>query len=244
MDTFLSSTLAVLIAEMGDKTQLLGMAFATIFSWQSVLAGVFVATVANHWFAVWIGQLLSGWITPEILQLISAGLFIFFGLWTLWGDTLDNNSLSKSGRGPFLTVAIAFFFAEMGDKTQILTMVLATENPNSFLSVWGGSTTGMMISNGIGILIGVVLGKRIPARTVQWCSALLFMGFGVFTLWQRLPQSYLTLPWILGFSLLLLAAIFIAWQQGRKKSINPVEDLACPVGSEIKSTTSTHSSHN
>jgi len=225
MDIFFSSTLAVLIAEMGDKTQLLGMAFATIFSWRSVLAGVFVATIANHCFAVWIGQLLSGWITPDILQLSSAGLFIFFGLWTLWGDSLDSEALTKSGRGPFLTVAIAFFFAEMGDKTQILTLVLATEH-QSFLPVWAGSTAGMMISNGIGILIGVVLGKKIPARTVQWCSAALFISFGVYTLWGRLPQEYLTLPWICGFFAFLSAAIYIAWQEGQKKSIDPLEELA------------------
>lgn len=229
MDIFLSSTIAVLIAEMGDKTQLLGMAFATIFSWPSVLAGVFVATIANHWFAVWIGQMLTGWITPAILQLSSAALFIFFGLWTLWGDTLDSNALAKSKRGPFLTVAIAFFFAEMGDKTQILTLVLATENPHSFLNVWAGSTAGMMISNGIGIFIGVVLGKRIPARVVQWCSALLFISFGVYTLGERMPDNYLTFPWIISFFILLLGAIGVAWREGRRKSLDPVGDLACPI---------------
>lgn len=233
MDIFLSSTFAVLVAEMGDKTQLLGMAFATIFSWQSVLAGVFVATVANHWFAVWIGQMLTGWITPSVLQLLSAALFIFFGLWTLWGDTLDSKSLAKSKRGPFLTVAIAFFFAEMGDKTQILTLVLATENPQSFLTVWGGSTTGMMISNGIGILIGIILGKQIPARVVQWCSAILFISFGTYTLFQRIPQTYLTAPWIFSFLVLLLGAMWIAWREGKRKSIDPVGDFACPID-EIK----------
>ena len=227
IDTFLESTFLVVIAEMGDKTQLLGMAFATIFSWQSVLAGVFVATVANHWLAVWIGQMLAGWISPEMLQLLSAFLFIFFGLWTLWGDTLDKEALCKSGRGPFLTVAIAFFFAEMGDKTQILTMTLATQY-DSFLAVWAGSTTGMMISNGLGIVIGVVLGKKIPARAVQWCSAVLFMGFGIYTLWAKAPQEYLNLPWISGFLAFLIIAIIICWKQGKTKAIDPLEDLSCP----------------
>ena len=231
MDSFLTSTFAVLIAEMGDKTQLLGMAFATVFPWRSVLAGVFVATVANHWFAVLAGSLLTGWLTPELLQLGSAFLFIFFGLWTLWGDTLDNNALAKSSRSPFWTVAIAFFLAEMGDKTQILTLVLAAEH-QAFFPVWAGSTTGMMLSNGFGIWIGVVLGKRIPARTVQWCSALLFIGFGVFTLWERLPQSYITSLSVTGFIAFLALAIFIAWREGQKKSLHAADYISCPIDTE------------
>ena len=160
-----------------------------------------------------------------------AFLFIFFGLWTLWGDTLDNNALAKSSRSPFWTVAIAFFFAEMGDKTQILTLVLAAEH-QAFFPVWAGSTTGMMLSNGFGIWIGVVLGKRIPARTVQWCSALLFIGFGVFTLWERLPQSYITSLSVTGFIAFLTLAIFIAWREGQKKSLHAADYISCPIDTE------------
>ncbi|ABZ82842.1 putative membrane protein [Heliomicrobium modesticaldum Ice1] len=176
MEAFWASTIFVVLAEMGDKTQLLGMAFATRYKAATVLAGVFVATLLNHFLAVALGDYLTAFVPMETVQLAAAISFIFFGLWTIRGDELEGED-EKEYFGPFLTVTIAFFIAEMGDKTQLASVALAAKYHN-LIPVWMGTTTGMMISNVIGILIGVVLGKKIPERIVKYASAAIFILFG------------------------------------------------------------------
>jgi len=188
LTVYLASTALVVLAEMGDKTQLLGMAFATRFKAWTVLAGVLVATVLNHLFAAAAGDLLTGFIPLSYIQILAAAAFVFFGLWTLRGDTLDGED-KKDRFSPFWTVTIAFFFAEMGDKTQLATIALAAKY-HSIFWVWLGTTTGMMISNAIGIVIGVVMGKKIPERTVKTVSAAIFIMFGYIGLYQSISQTF------------------------------------------------------
>ncbi|WP_371366610.1 hypothetical protein SRRS_09010 [Sporomusa rhizae] len=190
MTAFLTSLVFVILAEMGDKTQLLAMAFATRYKWQTVMWGVFVATIFNHLFAVVVGSYLTHFIPMNYIQIAAAVSFIIFGLWTIRGDELDGED-KASKRSPFWTVAIAFFIAEMGDKTQLATVALAAQF-NTILPVWLGTTTGMMVADGIGIIIGIVLGKRIPERTVKWFAAIIFILFGLFGLYEYLPNQYLT----------------------------------------------------
>lgn len=190
MTAFLTSLVFVVLAEMGDKTQLLAMAFATRYKWQTVMWGVFVATIFNHLFAVVVGSYLTHFIPMNYIQIAAAVSFIIFGLWTIRGDELDGED-KASKRSPFWTVAIAFFIAEMGDKTQLATVALAAQF-NTILPVWLGTTTGMMVADGIGIIIGIVLGKRIPERTVKWFAAIIFILFGLFGLYEYLPSQYLT----------------------------------------------------
>lgn len=177
MTAFLASVAIVVLAEMGDKTQLLAMAFATRYRWQTVMWGVFVATVLNHLFAVVVGSYLTHIIPMQYIQIIAAASFIVFGLWTIRGDELNGED-KASKYSPFWTVAIAFFMAEMGDKTQLATVALAAQF-NAVIPVWLGTTTGMMIADGIGIIIGIVLGKRIPERVVKWTAAMIFIIFGL-----------------------------------------------------------------
>lgn len=176
MEAYLASTVFVVLAEMGDKTQLLGMAFATRFKALTVLAGVLVATLANHFIAVALGDYLTNFIPLNYIQFIAALSFIFFGLWTLRGDKLEGED-KKDYFSPFWTVTIAFFIAEMGDKTQLASIALAAKY-NSLLWVWMGTTTGMIISNIIGIVVGVVLGKKIPEKAVKLVSGSIFILFG------------------------------------------------------------------
>lgn len=176
MEAYLASVIFVVLAEMGDKTQLLGMAFATRFKWYTVLTGVLVATLLNHLLAVALGDYLTTLVPMGTIQLTAAISFIFFGLWTIRGDQLSGED-KKNYFGPFMTVTVAFFIAEMGDKTQLASVALAAKYHN-LLYVWLGTTTGMMISNIIGILIGVVAGRRIPARVVKYTSAAIFIFFG------------------------------------------------------------------
>ncbi|HEY7061445.1 MAG TPA: TMEM165/GDT1 family protein [Chloroflexota bacterium] len=182
MAAFVQSLLVVFLAEMGDKTQLVSLAFATRYPPLTVLAGVFVATLAVHLFSVGIGELL-GLTLPLFWIHILAGLaFIGFGVWTLRGDTIDDEEVRPKPRlGPFLTVASTFFVAELGDKTMLATVTIASQQ-QAFVPVWLGSTLGMVIADGLAIRLGVVAGKRLPARAIQLGAAAIFLGFGVWTL--------------------------------------------------------------
>ena len=184
MTAFLASLAIVFLAEMGDKTQLLAMAFATRFRWQTVLAGVFAATVANHLFAVLVGNYLTDIIPLVYIKIAAAASFILFGLWTIRGDELHNED-KRFNFSPFWTVTIAFFLAEMGDKTQLATVALAAEF-NTVVPVWAGTTTGMLIADAAGILIGTVLHKKIPEKRVKWFAAIVFIAFGIWGLYQAI----------------------------------------------------------
>ncbi|MDQ0204605.1 TMEM165/GDT1 family protein [Pectinatus haikarae] len=186
MTAFLASLAFVVLAEMGDKTQLLAMAFAVRYRWQTVMWGVFAATVVNHLFAVLIGNYLTQLIPIHYIQIAASVSFIVFGLWTIRGDKL-NGEENASRYGPFWTIVIAFFMAEMGDKTQLATIALSAKF-NTLLPVWIGSTTGMMLADGLGIIIGIVLGKKIPERTVKWAAAIVFIFFGLFGLYESIDN--------------------------------------------------------
>lgn len=184
MTAFITSLFFVVLAEMGDKTQLLAMAFAMKFRWQTVMWGVFVATVFNHLAAVAVGAYLSEFIPMDYIQIAASISFILFGLWTIRGDQLDGED-KDTKYSPFWTVAIAFFLAEMGDKTQLATIALAAQFA-AIIPVWAGTTIGMMIADGLGIIIGIVLGKRIPEKAVKWFAATIFILFGIAGLYQSL----------------------------------------------------------
>ena len=194
MEALITSFAVVVLGEMGDKTQLLGMAFATRFKASTVLAGVFVATIFNHLLAVIVGEYLTRFIPMTTIQFIAALSFVFFGLWTFRGDTLEGED-KKNYFSPFWTVLIAFFIAEMGDKTQLATIALAAKYQNIF-TVLIASTAGMMVSNIIGIVIGVILGKKIPEKTVKTISGAIFILFGYIGIYATLSLPLLSLTHI------------------------------------------------
>lgn len=197
---YLISVLAVTLAEMGDKTQLLAMAFATRYKASKVLIGVFLATVVNHALAVAAGNFVTR--VPGLgiwIQGIAAASFIFFGLWTIRGDKLEGEENRTTRFGAVMTVTIAFFIAELGDKTQLATIALATRFPESPVGILLGTTTGMLIADAIGICVGVVMCRRIPERTVKLVSAGAFILFGFIGSYQVLVgQIALGLPVTLG----------------------------------------------
>jgi putative Ca2+/H+ antiporter (TMEM165/GDT1 family) len=184
MTAFLTSLAIVFLAEMGDKTQLLAMAFATRFRRQTVLWGVFAATVANHLLAVLVGNYLTDIIPLVYIKSAAAASFILFGVWTLRGDELHDED-KRFNFSPFWTVTAAFFLAEMGDKTQLATVALAAEF-QTVMPVWMGTTTGMMIADAIGIIVGIVLHKKIPGKQVKWFAAFVFIAFGIWGLYESL----------------------------------------------------------
>lgn len=216
LTAYLASLTFVVLAEMGDKTQLLAMAFASKYKWQTVMWGVFVATLVNHLFAVAVGHYLTRLIPISCIQIAAAASFILFGLWTIRGDTLEGED-KRFNFSPFWTVAVAFFFAEMGDKTQLATVALAAEY-RTIIPVWFGTTTGMLIADAIGIIIGIVLGKKIPERFVKWFAAIIFIGFGVVGLGEAVPKYLLTIPAITGFLLLIVLLMYLVVRfSGAKK---------------------------
>ena len=180
LTTFLIAAGAVTLAEMGDKTQLLAMCFAARYKARQVLLGVFIATILNHAFAVAAGYLLKELLAQYTvyIQMVASLSFIGFALWTIRGDTVDDACDTRPHYGPVIAVAIAFFIAEMGDKTQLATVSLAATYGNP-AAVLIGTTTGMLIADGLGIIFGVVMNKKIPEKTLKWISASIFAIFGL-----------------------------------------------------------------
>jgi Ca2+/H+ antiporter, TMEM165/GDT1 family len=181
---YLVSVAFVVLAEMGDKTQLLAMAFASRYRWQVVMWGVLVATLLNHLMAVYAGAYLTVFVPLKYIKIAAAASFILFGLWTIRGDKLEGED-RRFNFSPFWTVAVAFFVAEMGDKTQLATVALACRF-SSVLPVWLGTTTGMLIADGLGIIVGTVLGQKIPERFIKWFAAFIFIIFGIVGLYGAL----------------------------------------------------------
>jgi len=184
MTAFLTSLAFVVLAEMGDKTQLLAMAFAARIRWQTVMWGVFWATAANHLLAVLAGNYLTHIVPMLWIKVAAATSFIIFGLWTIRGDTLEGED-KRFNFSPFWTVAVAFFIAEMGDKTQLATVALAADF-QTVIPVWAGTTAGMLIADAIGIIVGIVLHKKLPEKQVKWFAAIAFILFGMWGLYEAL----------------------------------------------------------
>lgn len=223
MTAFIASLIFVVLAEMGDKTQLLAMTFACKFRWQTVMWGVFFATAANHLMAAAAGSYLAAIVPMGLIKIAAAVSFIIFGLWTIRGDTLEGED-KKYNYSPFWTVTIAFFMAEMGDKTQLATIALAVEY-NTIIPVWIGTTVGMIISNGFGIIVGNVMGKHIPERTIKWASALIFIAFGGYGIYENLPKHIWSPAVVIGSLSALGVAIYgVARLSAGRKTEFPVCD--------------------
>lgn len=186
MKEFITALLFVVVAEMGDKTQLLAMAMASKYKAGKVMLGVLIATVLNHALAVILGSYLSRLVPMDVVKIVAAIAFLAFGLWTLRGDKLDGEDNKKSRFGPVVTVAIAFFFAEMGDKTQLMTITIAAKSATPLL-VLMGTTAGMLVADGIGILGGAWMAKHVPEKYIKWGAGLVFIFFGTLTLYQAVP---------------------------------------------------------
>lgn len=208
MSEFIKALLFVVVAEMGDKTQLLAMAMASKYKAKQVMLGVLVATVLNHALAVALGSYLSSVIPMDTVKIVAAIAFLIFGLWTLRGDKIDEDEKKKQKFGPVVTVAIAFFLAEMGDKTQLMTIAIAADG--SFpLFILMGTTVGMLIADGIGILGGAWMAKHIPEKYIKWGAGLVFIFFGTLTLYKAVPSWVLSPVYIIPYFLVLLAFVYI-----------------------------------
>ena len=170
---------AIFVAEMGDKSQLMALTFATRFRAVSILVGISIATALVHAVSVGVGALLQVSLPTRVINIAAGVLFLGFGAWTLRGDTLTEAERAKAertgGRGAVVTASTAFFLAELGDKTMLATITLATTYAP--LGVWIGSTVGMVAADALAIFVGRVLGTRLPERAVRIGAAVLFFAF-------------------------------------------------------------------
>lgn len=199
----------IFIAEMGDKTQILAMAFATKYQVKKVLLGIFLGAFLNHGLAVILGSYISNFIPINTIQIIAGFAFVGFSIWTLKSEDDDEeNEEHKSKFGPVITVALAFFIGELGDKTQLTAITLATDAKYPVF-ILCGTVLGMIVTGGIGIIIGKKLGDKIPEFAIKIIAASVFMFFGVTKLYQTLPDEYLTIPYIAIFALAIASLVYI-----------------------------------
>ena len=182
MEAFLISTGIVGLAEIGDKTQLLAFLLAAKFRKPlPIVLAIFVATVANHAFAAAVGAWITSMLGPDMLRWVLGVSFLAMAAWTLIPDKLDEDETRLAKYGVFLTTLIAFFMAEMGDKTQVATVALAARY-HDIVSVVLGTTFGMMLANVPAVYLGDKIANRVSLRLVHGIAALVFAVLGVATL--------------------------------------------------------------
>jgi Ca2+/H+ antiporter, TMEM165/GDT1 family len=208
MTAFIRALLLVVVAEMGDKTQLLAVAMAGKYKAKQVMIGVLVATILNHGIAVAVGSYLSSIIPMNIVKLIAGISFLVFGLWTLRGDEIDDDKNGKAKFGPIVTVAIAFFLAEMGDKTQLMTIAISAEYRQPIFILMG-TTVGMLIADGIGILGGSWMSKHVPEIYIKWGAGIIFIIFGTLALYNSAPSWMLNLVTVIAYFIITGGLIYL-----------------------------------
>ena len=182
MEAFLISTGIVALAEIGDKTQLLSFFLAARYKrpWPIVF-GILVATLANHAFAGAVGAWVADQLGPDLLRWVLGLSFIAMAVWMLVPDKLDDDTTTASRFGVFGATLIAFFLAEMGDKTQVATVALAAQY-DSLGAVVTGTTLGMMLANVPAVIVGERLAEKMPVRLVHGIAAAVFAVLGVLAL--------------------------------------------------------------
>jgi putative Ca2+/H+ antiporter (TMEM165/GDT1 family) len=182
MDAFLLSTAVIFVAELGDKSQLMAMTFATRYKIRDVIIGITAATAIVHLASVgigaWIGDSFAE--SQHVISIVAGIAFLLFAAWTWRGDELTENEAEKarlSQGAAILAVSVAFFLAELGDKTMLATITLATQE--GWLGTWIGSTVGMVAADALAIVAGAVLGKHLPDKVIKIGATLAFVVFGV-----------------------------------------------------------------
>jgi Ca2+/H+ antiporter, TMEM165/GDT1 family len=180
MDAFLLSFGVIFLAELGDKSQLMALAFAARYRPGLVLLAVTIATLIVHAGSVVLGRVFALALPTNLINVLAGIAFLVFAVWTLRGDEVDE---SEADRGPrtglsaLLLVGTTFFLAELGDKTMLATITLATDH--GWFGTWLGSTLGMVAADALAIVVGRALGKRLPERTIAIGAAILFFAFGI-----------------------------------------------------------------
>lgn len=176
---FIKALSLIFLAEMGDKTQMLALAFSTKYKMRNILIGVALGSFLNHGIAIALGSLLNNVIPMDIIQLVAGVMFIGFALLlALQVDFDEEEENTTSKKGPIITVATAFFIGELGDKTQLSALTLASDATFPAVILMG-TVTGMVLTSIIGIIVGIKLGCSVPEKVMKLASFGIFMVFGL-----------------------------------------------------------------
>jgi Ca2+/H+ antiporter, TMEM165/GDT1 family len=187
MHAFFLSLVVIFVAELGDKSQLMAMAFATRYKPLPILIGITIATAAVHAVSVLVGSLLGARLPTTAITLVAGIAFLGFAVWTYRGDELDEDEaarVDRDNRSAVVAASVAFFLAELGDKTMLATITLASTQ--GAFGTWLGSTIGMVAADALAIGVGAVLGARLPERAIRIGATVAFAVFGVVLLVQAL----------------------------------------------------------
>ena len=180
LDAFFLSFAVIFVAELGDKSQLMALAFATRYRAIDVLIGISIATLLVHLGSVALGATIAAVLPTQAIAIVGGLAFFVFAAWTLRGDTLGEEEAGRATRptsSVILAVGTAFFLAELGDKTMLATITLATQE--GWLGTWIGSTLGMVVADALAIGVGAVLGKHLPDKIIRIGATAAFVIFGV-----------------------------------------------------------------
>ncbi|GAA1478983.1 TMEM165/GDT1 family protein [Nocardioides aestuarii] len=187
MEAFLISTAVIFVAELGDKSQLMAMTFASRYRARDVLIGITAATAIVHLASVaigfWVGEAFADY--QGVIAIVAGLAFLGFAAWTLRGDELTEDEASKARNATgaaILAVGVAFFLAELGDKTMLATITLATQH--GWFGTWIGSTVGMVVADALAIVVGAALGRKLPEKAIKYGAAAAFAVFGVLLIVQ------------------------------------------------------------
>ncbi|MEV4755988.1 TMEM165/GDT1 family protein [Micromonospora sp. NPDC049559] len=193
MDGFLAALAisfgVIFVAELGDKSQLMALTFATRFRPLPVLVGITAATALVHLASVAIGVGLGASLPTGWISLLAGLAFLGFGFWTLRGDKLteeEKRKAERTRRSAVVAVSVAFFLAELGDKTMLATITLATQH--GWFGTWLGSTAGMVAADALAIMVGRMLGRRLPERVIAYGAAVLFAICGIWLVAEAVSQ--------------------------------------------------------
>ncbi len=189
MNAFLIGFGVIFVAELGDKSQLMALTFATRFKVWPVLLGITIATAIVHLASVAIGYGLGAALPTGWINLAAALAFVVFGFWTLKGDVLtddEKDKVNRVGKRAVIAVGTAFFLAELGDKTMLATITLATDY--GWFGTWLGSTVGMVAADALAIFVGRLLGRHLPEKAIQYGAAALFAIFGIWLIAEAVAE--------------------------------------------------------
>lgn len=191
MQAFWISLVVIFVAELGDKSQLMALTFATRFKPLPVLAGITLATAAVHLASVALGRVVGDTLPTAAISIVAGLAFLGFAAWTLRGDELTEEESAKAARtrrNAFFAVTAAFFLSELGDKTMLATITLATQH--GWLGTWIGSTIGMVAADALAILVGHWLGTHLPEKWIRYGAAAAFAAFGLLLLAEPLLGQF------------------------------------------------------
>jgi putative Ca2+/H+ antiporter (TMEM165/GDT1 family) len=180
LEAFWISLAVIFVAELGDKSQLMAMTFATRFKTWPVIAGITIATTAVHLVSVAVGGLVGNALPMTAISVVAGLAFLAFALWTLRGDELSAEEARKAQRATrsvLMAVTVAFFLSELGDKTMLATITLATQH--GWVGTWIGSTVGMVAADALAILVGRLMGRHLPEKVIRYGASAAFAVFGV-----------------------------------------------------------------